>query len=35
MEKIYELCGNPNELNWPDVTKLSNWNEFMPRKLYT
>ena len=33
MEKIYELCGNPNEQNWPDVTKLENWNEFMPRKL--
>ena len=32
--KICQLCGNPNELNWPGVTQLPYYKEFIPQKKY-
>jgi len=32
--KICQTCGNPNESNWPGVSQLVNYKEFIPQKKY-
>ena len=32
--KICQICGNPNEINWPGVTQMPYYKEFIPQKLY-
>ncbi|RZB67351.1 Cyclin-dependent kinase C-2 isoform B [Glycine soja] len=32
LNKIYELCGAPNEVNWPGVSKIPYYNKFMPTR---
>ena len=32
--KICQICGNPNESNWPGVTKLPYYKDFIPQKKY-
>jgi hypothetical protein len=30
LTKIFELCGTPDEVNWPGVTKMPWYNNFKP-----
>jgi len=32
LTKIFELCGTPDELNWPGVTKMVWYNNFKPSR---
>jgi cyclin-dependent kinase 12/13 len=32
--KICQICGNPNEINWPGVSQLPYYKGFMPQKKY-
>ncbi|KAL3835002.1 hypothetical protein ACJIZ3_009738 [Penstemon smallii] len=32
LNKIYELCGTPDELNWPGVSKIPWYNKFKPAR---
>ena len=32
--KICQVCGNPNENNWPGVTQLDKYKDFIPQKKY-
>nr|XP_028950126.1 cyclin-dependent kinase C-1-like isoform X2 [Malus domestica] len=32
LNKIFELCGSPDEINWPDVSKLPWYNNLKPTK---
>ncbi|CAJ1971202.1 unnamed protein product [Sphenostylis stenocarpa] len=32
LNKIYELCGAPTEINWPGVSKIPYYNKFMPTR---
>ncbi|TKW27532.1 hypothetical protein SEVIR_3G263000v4 [Setaria viridis] len=32
LTKIFELCGTPDELNWPGVTKMPWYNNFKPSR---
>nr|CAD1826347.1 unnamed protein product [Ananas comosus var. bracteatus] len=32
LNKIYELCGTPDEVNWPGVTKIPWYNNFKPAR---
>ncbi|OMO78167.1 hypothetical protein CCACVL1_14610 [Corchorus capsularis] len=32
LNKIFELCGAPDEVNWPGVSKIPLYNDFKPRK---
>lgn len=32
LSKIYELCGTPDEISWPGVSKLSWYNKFKPER---
>ncbi|KAK7276616.1 hypothetical protein RIF29_17759 [Crotalaria pallida] len=32
LNKIFELCGAPDELNWPGVTKIPWYNQFKPTR---
>ncbi|RAL53071.1 unnamed protein product [Cuscuta campestris] len=32
LNKIYELCGTPDEINWPGVTKIPWYNKFKPSR---
>ena len=33
LHRIYDLCGVPNEENWPGVTSLKNYKIFLPDKM--
>jgi len=30
LTKIFELCGTPDELSWPGLTKMPWYNNFKP-----
>ncbi|KAL9644402.1 hypothetical protein ABK040_013631 [Willaertia magna] len=32
IDKVFEWCGTPNEVNWPDVVKLAHWKDFKPKE---
>lgn len=32
MHKIFELCGSPDEVNWPGVSKIRWYNNFKPAR---
>uniref|UniRef100_A0A7N0T6T0 Protein kinase domain-containing protein n=1 Tax=Kalanchoe fedtschenkoi TaxID=63787 RepID=A0A7N0T6T0_KALFE len=32
LNKIYELCGSPDEVNWPGVSKMPWYNQFKPSR---
>ncbi|PQQ05002.1 cyclin-dependent kinase C-1 isoform X1 [Prunus yedoensis var. nudiflora] len=32
LNKIFELCGSPDEINWPDVSKSPWYNNFKPTR---
>ncbi|XP_057830855.1 cyclin-dependent kinase C-2 isoform X2 [Cryptomeria japonica] len=32
VNKIYDLCGSPDESNWPGVSKLKYWSSLKPQK---
>ena len=32
--RICQICGNPNEINWPGVSQLPYYNDFIPQKKY-
>lgn len=32
LNKIFELCGAPDEVNWPGVTKIPWYNNFKPTR---
>lgn len=32
LSKIFELCGSPDENNWPGVTKMPWFNNFKPSR---
>ncbi|PSS26579.1 Cyclin-dependent kinase [Actinidia chinensis var. chinensis] len=32
LNKIFELCGSPNEINWPGVSKIPWYNKFKPAR---
>ncbi|KAI3897165.1 hypothetical protein MKW92_010385, partial [Papaver armeniacum] len=32
LEMIFKLCGSPNEVNWPGVSKLPWYNNFKPKE---
>lgn len=32
LNKIFELCGSPDENNWPGVTKMPWFNNFKPSR---
>ncbi|RDX66667.1 Cyclin-dependent kinase C-1, partial [Mucuna pruriens] len=32
LNKIYELCGEPDEVNWPGVSKIPYFNKFRPTR---
>lgn len=32
LNKIYELCGTPDELTWPGVSKIPWYNKFKPTR---
>nr|KYP73202.1 Cyclin-dependent kinase C-2 [Cajanus cajan] len=32
LNKIYELCGAPDEVNWPGVSKIPYYNKFKPTR---
>ncbi|CAK9148947.1 unnamed protein product [Ilex paraguariensis] len=32
LNKIYELCGSPDEINWPGVSKIPWYNKFKPAR---
>ena len=34
LNKIFSICGTPDEKKWPGVTKLPNWKEFWHKTVY-
>ncbi|XP_062099575.1 cyclin-dependent kinase C-1-like [Humulus lupulus] len=32
LNKIFELCGSPDEINWPDASKIPWYNNFKPSR---
>jgi len=34
LEKIFQICGTPDEIEWPGVTKLPYYNELFPKPKY-
>jgi cyclin-dependent kinase 12/13 len=33
LQRIYDLCGVPDERTWPEVTQMKNYKLFMPEKI--
>ena len=33
LNKIFELCGSPDETNWPGVSKLPWFSQFKPDRV--